>query len=195
VPTHLFRNLQLLDPRFDEPRGGYEVLAEDGFIKEVSERPIAAANAQRIDCGGRTLAGSHRLSRACVSQRGQRFAAGTRAGLAAGRSRCAADAGHAEPRFHDGARYGRRRLGNQQSREFLLRAEVLRPMEIIRSATTIGAEIIRMPGKLGIIEPGAFADLLVVDGDPSRDLDLFQDQGAHLSAIMKGGRFHKNRLH
>ena len=55
MPTYLFRNLQLLDPRFDEPRGGYEVLIEDGFIKEVSERPIAATNAQRIDCSGRTL--------------------------------------------------------------------------------------------------------------------------------------------
>src|SRR5688572_28369962 len=85
-------------------------------------------------------------------------------------------------------------LQDEQSREFLLRAEVLRPMEIIRSATTIGAEIIRMPGKLGVIEPGAIADLLVVDGDPSRDLGLFQDQGAHLSVIMKGGLFHKNRL-
>ena len=53
--TYLFRNLQLLDPRFDEPRGGYEVLIEGGCIKEVSDRPIAATNAQRIDCGGRTL--------------------------------------------------------------------------------------------------------------------------------------------
>ena len=55
MPTYLFHNLQLLDPRFDEPRGGYEVLTEDSFIKEVSERPIAAAKAQRVDCGGRTL--------------------------------------------------------------------------------------------------------------------------------------------
>ena len=66
-----------------------------------------------------------------------------------------------------------------------MRAEVSRPIEIIRSATTIGAEIIRMQGKLGVIEAGAIADLLVVDGDPSQDLRLFQDQGAHLSVIMK----------
>jgi hypothetical protein len=33
-----------------------------------------------------------------------------------------------------------------------------------------------------------------VDGDPLADLGLFQDQGRHLSAIMKGGVFHKNRL-
>ena len=55
-------------------------------------------------------------------------------------------------------------------------------------------EIVRMQGKLGIIEPGAIADLLLVDGDPLKDLGLFQNQGEALSLIMKGGRFHKNRL-
>jgi len=85
-------------------------------------------------------------------------------------------------------------LQDEQSREFMLRREVASPIEIIRSATTIGAEIVRMQGKLGIIEPGALADLLVVDGDPLKDLSLFQNQGQHLSVIMKQGRFHKNRL-
>jgi len=68
------------------------------------------------------------------------------------------------------------------------------PLEIIRSATTIGAEVVRMEGKLGTIEPGAIADLIVVDGDPLKDLGLFQHQGEHLSVIMKDGRIHKNRL-
>lgn len=85
-------------------------------------------------------------------------------------------------------------LQDEQSREFLLRSEVMSPLEIIRSATTIAAEIVRMPGKLGIVEPGAIADLIVVDGDPLKDLGLFQNQGAHLSVIMKDGRFHKRRL-
>ena len=52
-------------------------------------------------------------------------------------------------------------------------------------------EIVRHEGRLGVIEPGAFADLLLVDGDPLADLGLLQDGGAHLAAIMKGGRFHK----
>ena len=69
------------------------------------------------------------------------------------------------------------------------------PIEIVRSATLIGAEIVRMQGKLGVIEPGAIADLLVVDGDPLKNLGLLQDQGAYLSVIMQAGRFHKNRLH
>ena len=81
-----------------------------------------------------------------------------------------------------------------QSLEFIHRAKVLKPIEIIRQATTVGAEIVRMEGKLGTIAPGAYADLIVVDGNPVKNLKLFLDQGAHLSAIMKGGKFHKNAL-
>jgi imidazolonepropionase-like amidohydrolase len=82
----------------------------------------------------------------------------------------------------------------EQSREFLLRSEVLSPLEIVRQATLVGAKIVRREGKLGVVEPGALADLIVVDGKPLRNLGLFQDQGKHLSAIMKAGVFHKNRL-
>ena len=94
--------------------------------------------------------------------------------------------------------YGSDLLGQlqvDQSREFLLRQEVLSPIDIIRSATTIGAQLIRMEGKLGTLRAGAFADMILVDGDPLKDLGLFQNQGAALSVIMQGGRFHKNRLH
>ena len=95
------------------------------------------------------------------------------------------------------AAYGTDLLGQlqvAQSEEFTLRAQVLPPAEIIRSATTIGAEVVRMTDRLGCLKPGAFADLLVVDGNPLNDLTLLQGQGRHLSVIMKGGRFHKNRL-
>ena len=68
------------------------------------------------------------------------------------------------------------------------------PIEIVRAATTVGARIVRMEGKIGTLKAGAFADLIVVDGDPLKNLGLFQEQGKHLSAIMKGGKFHKNRL-
>lgn len=81
-----------------------------------------------------------------------------------------------------------------QSLEFMHRAKVLKPIEIIRQATVVGAEILRQEGKLGIVEPGAFADLIVVDGNPLKKLELFLDQGAHLPAIMKSGKFHKNAL-
>jgi imidazolonepropionase-like amidohydrolase len=93
--------------------------------------------------------------------------------------------------------YGSDLLGQlqvDQSREFLLRREVLSPIEIIRQATLVGAEIVRMPEKLGVVKPGAFADLLVVDGDPVRNLEVLTGQGEYMSVIMKAGRFHKNRL-
>jgi imidazolonepropionase-like amidohydrolase len=85
-------------------------------------------------------------------------------------------------------------LQDDQCREFLLRAELMKPAEIIHSATIVNAEILQRAGELGELRPGAFADLLIVDGDPLADLGLFQDEGKHLSAIMKGGRFYKNRL-
>ena len=94
--------------------------------------------------------------------------------------------------------YGTDLLGQlqmAQSEEFTLRARVLSPAEIIRSATTIGAQVVRMEGKLGCLKAGAFADLLVVDGNPLKDLALLGDQGKHLSLIMKAGALHKNRLH
>jgi len=93
--------------------------------------------------------------------------------------------------------YGSDLLGalvEDQSREFSIRAEIVPPLEVIRSATIVGAEVVRRPGKLGIVEPGAWADLLLVDGDPLADVTLLEGQGAHLAAIMKGGAFHKNRL-
>jgi imidazolonepropionase-like amidohydrolase len=82
-------------------------------------------------------------------------------------------------------------MHRHQSREFLIRAEVLSPIEVLRSATLVNAELIKMPGKLGVVAPGALADLLVVDGDPLGDLGRLQDQGRHLVAIMKGGKFYK----
>ena len=85
-------------------------------------------------------------------------------------------------------------LEDEQTGEFQIRGEVMPAIDVIRSATLIGAEVVRQEGKLGVIEPGAFADLLVVDGDPLKNLGLFKDGGPHLSVIMKGGRFHKNTL-
>jgi len=83
---------------------------------------------------------------------------------------------------------------DDQSREFLIRAEVQPAHEVIDSATRIGAEILCRKGELGVIAPGAIADLLVIDGNPLEDLGLLQDQGRHLLVIMKDGHFHKNLL-
>src|SRR5262249_53325483 len=82
----------------------------------------------------------------------------------------------------------------EESREFRIRSEVLSPIEIIRQATTIGAKIVRQENKIGTLKAGAFADLLLIDGDPLKNLGLFEEQGKHMSVIMKGGKFHKNKL-
>jgi imidazolonepropionase-like amidohydrolase len=82
----------------------------------------------------------------------------------------------------------------EQSREFTIRAEVMAPIEIIRAATTTGARIVRQEGKIGTLKAGAFADLLLIDGDPLKNLGRLQEQGKYLAAIVKGGKFHKNKL-
>lgn len=81
-----------------------------------------------------------------------------------------------------------------QPDELTIRGEVLPAAEVIRSATVIGAEVVRQPGKLGVIARGALADLLVVDGNPLADLSLLTQEGKHISAIMKAGKFFKNRI-
>ena len=84
-------------------------------------------------------------------------------------------------------------LQNDHCKEFLIRSEAMRAQDIIRSATLVNAEILRQTGKLGELVPGAHADLLVVDGDPYRDLSIFQPEKDRIDAIMLGGRFCKNR--
>jgi imidazolonepropionase-like amidohydrolase len=85
-------------------------------------------------------------------------------------------------------------LQTEQSREFVLRNEVLSPLEIVRSATSIAARVVRREGKLGCLQPGAHADLLVVDGDPLKDIALLATPERSLLAIMKAGHFYRNRL-
>jgi len=93
--------------------------------------------------------------------------------------------------------YGTDLLGDMhqyQSDEFTLRARYLPTIEVIRSATVNAAKAVGREGKLGTVAPGAFADLVVVDGDPLDDIALLTRQGQHMSAIMKNGVFVKNRL-
>jgi len=90
--------------------------------------------------------------------------------------------------------YGTDLLGamhRHQSREFVIRAEAMAPWEVIRSATAINAELLNRVGELGVVAPGARADLIVVDGDPLADIALLDGQGEHLSVIMKDGVLYK----
>lgn len=85
-------------------------------------------------------------------------------------------------------------MHERQSSEFALRLPAMSPVEILQSATSVAAELLNQSGRLGVIEPGAYADLLVVKGDPTRDLAPLQAPEEGLLAVMKAGRFYANRL-
>ena len=81
-----------------------------------------------------------------------------------------------------------------QIREFEMRMTLDSPANIIRSATTTNAELLMQKGKLATIAPGAYADLLVVEGDPLTDLRVMLDPRNNLKLIMKDGVIYKNEL-
>lgn len=81
-----------------------------------------------------------------------------------------------------------------QSDEFKIRTQVLSTFEVIQSATLIGAEVLNMQGQLGEIRPGAIADVLVVDGNPYKDINCLLGQGDHIPLVMKGGDIYFDEL-
>jgi imidazolonepropionase-like amidohydrolase len=84
-------------------------------------------------------------------------------------------------------------MHRHQSREFVIRAEAMSPFDIIRSATIVNAELLNREGELGVVAPGARADLIAVEGDPLADISLLDGQGEHITHIMKDGVFYKER--
>jgi imidazolonepropionase-like amidohydrolase len=85
-------------------------------------------------------------------------------------------------------------LHTRQLSEFELRGRVLAPLDILRSACAVNAELICEAGRLGCVAEGALADLLVVDGDPLTDLALLSGAGERLAVVMTQGRFHKRTI-
>lgn len=75
------------------------------------------------------------------------------------------------------------------------------PAEVLRMATSVNAELLALSGqrspyagKLGVVEEGALADLLLVDGDPLKNLRLIEDPVKNFVLIMKDGKVYKNTL-
>lgn len=75
------------------------------------------------------------------------------------------------------------------------------PAEVLRLATGTNAELLALsgprnpyPGKLGVVEQGALADLLLVDGDPIENIELIADPAHNFVLIMKDGRIYKDTL-
>ena len=75
------------------------------------------------------------------------------------------------------------------------------PAEVLKMATADNAELLALsgkrnpyPGKLGVVEEGALADLLLVDGDPIANIKLIEDPAKNFVVIMKDGKIYKNAL-
>lgn len=89
-----------------------------------------------------------------------------------------------------------------QSKEFIARSKYFTPYEILRQATSDNAELFRLSGKrhpyregpLGVVKAGAYADLIIVEGNPLDDITLLADPGKNMKLIMKDGKIYKNAL-
>ncbi|MFG1696157.1 amidohydrolase family protein [Nonomuraea sp. NPDC049309] len=85
--------------------------------------------------------------------------------------------------------YGTDLLGGMhrhQNQEFRLRAEVQRPLDVLRAATTGAAELVGLTGEIGTLAVGARADLLVLDGDPLEDIGVLADP-VHIRHVVQSG--------
>jgi len=89
-----------------------------------------------------------------------------------------------------------------QQNEWVARAKYYSPYEVLVQATSLNAELLARAGKrrpyqeapLGVIKPGAYADLIIVDGNPLQDMSLLGDPDKNLKRIMKDGKVYKNTL-
>lgn len=87
--------------------------------------------------------------------------------------------------------YGSDLIGNlhrRQSEEFELRADLVPAADMLRSATIVGAQLIRMEDRLGQIKPGFHADLVTVKGNPLEDIRLLAQPRQNFGMVIKGGQ-------
>jgi imidazolonepropionase-like amidohydrolase len=94
-----------------------------------------------------------------------------------------------------------RALAQQQGAILASLARWYTPAEALAMATSTNAELLALsgkrnpyPGKLGVVEEGALADLLLVDGNPVDDIKLIADPAKNFKIIMKDGRIFKDTL-
>jgi imidazolonepropionase-like amidohydrolase len=86
-------------------------------------------------------------------------------------------------------------MQRHQLNEFALRGQAMPAADVIRAATCNAAELFRMSDRIGRVEAGLLADLIVIDGNPLDDLAVMQDPDRRLMLVMKEGRIYKNALH
>lgn len=92
-------------------------------------------------------------------------------------------------------------LATKQGKQLAKLVRWYTPAEVLKMATADNAELLALsgprnpyPGKLGVVEQGAYADLLLVDGDPIANIQLIADPDTHFVVIMKNGTIYKNIL-
>lgn len=83
---------------------------------------------------------------------------------------------------------------DMQASEFRFRAEVDKPIDVLRSATSINAEICQLGDETGRIAPGLRADLVVLDENPLRDLTVFERYRESMPLVMRGGELLRDSL-
>lgn len=81
-----------------------------------------------------------------------------------------------------------------QSREFRHRAEVDRPIDILRSATSVNAEILQMEDQIGIVRAGACADLIALDTNPLEDITCFERWQSEMPLVIAEGRIVRDEI-
>lgn len=85
-------------------------------------------------------------------------------------------------------------MHRHQSEEFVIRAQVQSSAQILASATTTAARLLQREGEIGVLQPGAHGDLLVVDGDPLADVSVLACPQEKLRLVVQGGRVVHDRL-
>lgn len=84
-------------------------------------------------------------------------------------------------------------LAHAQTQEFTIRSQVLSPLALLQTATINPARMLKQEGRLGQIEPGFIADLLILNKNPLEDIQVFDKSEQHLLVVMKQGRVYKSR--
>ena len=89
----------------------------------------------------------------------------------------------------------------RMNEEFVLRTKWFDNVEVLRQATSKSAELLALsgprnpyPGKLGVIEEGAHADLLLINGNPLENISILTNYRESVALIMKGGEIFKNTI-
>jgi len=78
-------------------------------------------------------------------------------------------------------------MQQHQSEEFRIRAQVQTALQVLRSATLTAAELMGMEGQIGVVAPGAFADLLVLNQNPLDDVTVLSTPDTSIAVILKAG--------